>query len=101
MKLVQIFLPLTDNKNWKVGGREFQEVRAELTESFGGLTIYSRSPAEGLYQSGGEVARDDIVVFEVMTEELDRPWWADFRKRLEAHFRQEEILIRAVDTIKL
>lgn len=101
MKLVQIFLPLTDRTNWKIGDRQFQEVRAELTEKFGGLTIYSRSPAEGLYQSGGEVSRDEIVVFEVMTDELDRPWWADFRKRLEARFRQEEILIRAVEAVKL
>jgi len=36
------------------------------------------------------------VIFEVMTESLDREWWAGFRKDLETRFRQENVIVRAL-----
>jgi hypothetical protein len=93
--IVQVFLPLYDN-----GGRRFHAdayipLRQELTARFGGLTAYSRAPAEGLWQREGAVAFDDIIVFEVMTNDLDRIWWSQFRRRIEKEFRQDEIVVRA------
>jgi hypothetical protein len=41
------------------------------------------------------VARDDVVILEVMAEALDRAWWDAYRRTLEARFRQEQILVRA------
>jgi hypothetical protein len=38
---------------------------------------------------------------EVTTEELDRDWWASYRKRLEHKFEQDQILIRATAINKL
>jgi hypothetical protein len=71
-------------------------MRDELTAKFGGLTAYSRAPAEGLWAAGdGPPARDDIVVYEVMVEELDRQWWKQLRVDLERRFEQDEIVIRA------
>jgi hypothetical protein len=34
------------------------------------VTAYTRAP-EGLWETGSEVKRDDIVVIEVMSEEMD------------------------------
>ena len=75
----------------------FAKTRAELTEHFGGLTAYARAPARGLWKTDdGQVARDDIVIFEVLVESLDREWWRDYRAALEARFAQEVLVVRAL-----
>ena len=67
-----------------------------LTERFGGITAYTRSPATGLWEDeSGEKVRDQVVVYEVMADELDPDWWGKFRKELEAKFAQDELVIRA------
>ena len=72
-------------------------MRTTLTDRFSGLTAYTRAPAQGLWsEADGPPKRDDIVVYEVMTDTLDRAWWADFRRSLERHFAQEELVIRAL-----
>jgi hypothetical protein len=70
-------------------------VREELAETFGGVTAFSRAPAEGLWKGEGETRRDDIIVFAVMAETLDTSWWRSYRHQLEERFRQEMIVIRA------
>lgn len=95
MQVIEIFLPLKRNDGAEQPRELFGEVRRELVERFGGLTAFSRAPAEGLWESGDGVDRDAIVIFEVMGEELDRSWWGDYRRRLEAMFGQDEIVIRA------
>ena len=93
--LIQILLPLLDNEGQPFPHSDYRRVRSELTERFGGLTAFTRAPAEGLWEENGETARDDIVMFEVMTSELDPAWWTRYRRRLEACFRQDSIVIRA------
>jgi hypothetical protein len=95
MHLIQILLPLYDNAGNTFAEELFGKVRRELTERFGGLTAFTRAPAQGLWQDEGETKRDDIVVFEVMADRLDADWWRGYRHRLEADFRQDEIVIRA------
>jgi hypothetical protein len=95
MHLIQILLPLFDNEGRHFLSRDYAEVRAELTERFGGLTAFTRAPAEGLWSDGGQTSRDEIVIFEVMTESLDRGWWSSYRKALERRFRQDAIVVRA------
>jgi hypothetical protein len=59
-------------------------VRDELTERFGGVTAHRRSPAEGLWKEDeGSVSRDEVVIYEVMTEELDREEWRRYGAELE------------------
>lgn len=96
MHLVQILLPLTDNDGRPFPRAEFDAVRRELTERFGGVTAYVRAPAEGHWKEGaGTTARDEIVIYEVMVDDLDRHWWAGFREALRRRFRQEELVVRA------
>ncbi len=96
MTLVQLLLPLFDNDGNRLPESTFRRVRAELTERFGGLTAYTRAPASGLWQDEdtGETNHDDIVVYEVMVEQLDREWWRRYRGELERTFRQKELVVR-------
>ena len=99
MHLVQILLPLYDNAQDPQPHEEFRRVRRELTERFGGLTIYTRAPAEGMWKlNDNHTTRDDIVIFEVMASQLDAPWWRKYRHELEGRFRQDVIVIRSQQT---
>jgi hypothetical protein len=94
--LIEILLPLADNEGRPFAADLHSEVRDELVEHFGGVTAFTRSPAEGLWKEGdGEADRDDIVILEVMADWLDRGWWRTYRAELERRFRQDEIVVRA------
>ena len=95
MVLVEILLPLMDNERRPFRQEMFEQVRDELAGRFGGVTAFRRSPAEGVWQEGGEVKQDEVVIYEVMADTLDRRWWGGYRQELERRFRQEEIVIRA------
>jgi|SRR3954463_8287832 hypothetical protein len=97
MTLVQLLLPLYDNQGSRQPDALFRAVRTEITERFGGLTEHTRAPARGLWQDDdtGRTNQDDIVVYEVMVELIDRAWWLAYRERLEREFRQKELIIRA------
>ena len=94
MKLVQILLPLGDNQGHAFPAALHKEVKQFLSRRFRGLTAYSRAAAEGLWQAGKAVKRDDIVVYEVMTDAFDKKWWKNYRRDLEKKFKQESIVIR-------
>ena len=97
MYLIQILLPLYDNDEQPFGRAPFERVRTELTERFGGVTMHMRAPASGAWkEDGGHVEHDDVVIVEVMEDEPDRAWWADYRGQLERRFRQDEVVIRAL-----
>ena len=96
MHIIEILLPLFDNDGVRFGPEPFVQVREELIAHFGGLTAFTRAPAEGTWQpEPGERSRDEIVIFEVMADWLDRGWWRTYRKTLEARFRQDVIVVRA------
>lgn len=98
MFLVQILLPLYDNDGRALARDRYDAVFRTLTERFGGVTAFTRAPAEGAWKEpgGGPINRDRVVVFEVMVERLDHDWWGAYRRQLEAEFRQEKIVIRAM-----
>ena len=96
MFLIQLLLPLYDNDRQALPEALFRRVSDELVERFGGLTSYARAPASGLWLEGGEhLVRDDTVVYEVMSEVLERDWWAAYRSELERRFAQQSLLVRA------
>jgi hypothetical protein len=98
MHLIEILLPLADNAGKPFAPELRAQVRDELAEHFGGVTAFTRSPAEGLWkQDGGAPERDDIIIFEVMADWLDRSWWRGYRTELERRFRQDEIVVRACE----
>ena len=95
--LVQILLPLRMRGGAEVPAEMFAEVRAELTQRFGGVTAYSRSPATGLWKrTEAEVERDQVIMVEVVVDAFDREWWTQYRDRLAQRFDQEEIHARAL-----
>ena len=97
MYLVQILLPLYDANGTVFPRLHYEDVVRELTARFGGVTAYTRAPATGLWEEEtGRTVRDDVVVYEVMADTLDRAWWADCRVRLEARFAQDEIVLRSL-----
>ena len=95
MHLVELLLPLNDNSGLPFGVEKYDIVRQQLTERFGGLTAFTRSPAQGSTKGDGKTVHDEIIVFEVMTKTLDVSWWGHYRLNLEREFRQDEILVRA------
>jgi hypothetical protein len=101
--LIQILLPLYDNEGRAFETREYVQLRSELADRFGGVTAYTRAPARGVWKDDatGATQRDDIVIFEVMTDTLDREWWTAYRKHLETQFRQDTLIVRALDSTVL
>lgn len=95
MNLVQLLLPLMDQDGKPFPRSWYHQIRDTLTDRFGGMTAYTRAPAEGVWDQGDQVSHDDIVVYEVMVPDLDRAWWAEYRAKLEEQFEQEEMVIRA------
>ena len=102
MFLVQCFLPLYDNERQRFPREMFEAETRTLTARFGGLTGYTRAPVEGLWDDGSEsTVRDELIIYEVMTDDLDREWWRDYRRQLEHRFRQDHIIVRAQPTESL
>lgn len=89
-------MPLYDNEGDAFVQETYDHVRDELTKKFGGVTAFHSSPAEGIWREGGRISRDAIVVFEVMSGELERDWWTRYRADLEARFRQDKMIVRAI-----
>ena len=102
MHLIQLLLPLHDNHKQAFPRAYFNRVREDLTKQFRGVTAFVRSPAVGLWkENSDDIKRDEMVMFEVLTDQLDKDWWASYRKELEVKFRQEELLIWASDITRL
>ena len=96
MHLVQLLLPLFDNDGRDFPRAHYERVASELTERFGGLTAHTRAPAEGRWRDeGAGTARDEIIIYEVMTYPLDAGWWRDYRAQLESRFAQDHVVVRA------
>ena len=88
-------MPLKDQDGKPFPRSFYRSIRTELTDRFGGLTAYSRAPAEGVWDDGDTVEHDDIVIYEVMVPDIDRDWWAQYRGGLEKRFDQDELVVRA------
>lgn len=95
LHLVQLLLPTRDNEGAAFAPAAFEQVASELTERFGGVTAYTRAPAEGRWKQEAETELDEIVVIEVMDKNLDRQWWSAYRAELEKRFRQDVVIVRA------
>lgn len=102
MHLVQLFLPLADDAGERFPKSAFDAVRDGLAERHGGVTAFVRAPAIGVWEDGrGHVERDDVVLFEVMVDALDRAEWSALARDLARRFRQDEVLVRALPMERL
>jgi len=95
MFLIDILLPLQDERGEPFPAEFYDRLAQRLTERFGGVTSFARSPGEGRWKSRGATEHDEIVVIEVMAEEVERAWWSQLRRDLMRDFRQEDIVIRS------
>jgi hypothetical protein len=95
MILTQILLPLYDNSGRRLSPQLHRTVKLELSQRFGGLTAYSRSPAQGLWRRKSSIQREEIVVYEVMSKLPHSRWWLAYRKELEKRFQQSVVVVRA------
>jgi hypothetical protein len=102
MYLVQLIIPLHDNQKRSFSREQHDLLRDELTSEFGGVTAFVNSPALGVWDEGkSKITLDEVIVFEVMVDALDREWWRNYRTTLETRFKQKEILIRAIEMEQL
>ena len=93
---------LYDNNKQRFDKIFYNDIRNQLKEKFGGVTIYRNTPAEGLWKDEtGRTNFDDLVIAEVMIATVNEEWWQQFRQQLEQIFDQEEILIRSITFEKL
>ena len=101
--LIQILLPIHSRDGTPLPNEMFARVRIELTERFGGVTAYSRSPATGLWKRDDDdaIERDQVIMVEVVVDVFDRDWWIAYREQLERRFGQEEVHARALAMEKL
>ncbi|HTE05302.1 MAG TPA: hypothetical protein VK824_03825 [Planctomycetota bacterium] len=94
--LVQLLIPVTGTDE---DARRHAAVRDELLARFGGVTAYNRAPATGLWKDAsaprGNVVRDDIVVYEVLSARLPRSWWKSYAGLLRRRFDQTALVIHA------
>jgi hypothetical protein len=95
LHLIQILLPLYDNGGRHFPSDMFAAVRETLTERFGGMTAFTRAPAEGVWKNDGTTTRDDIVILEGMAGRIDKDWWRGYREHLESTFEQDVVVIRS------
>lgn len=95
MHLIELFLPCDRGDGSPVPESEIKQIVTDLAHRFGGATAFTRAPATGLWKAEGAVEIDRIIIVEVMVEDLDMPWWREYRRQLEAQLQQEEVLIRA------
>jgi hypothetical protein len=72
-----------------------------LVARFGGVTAFSRAPAEGVWSDNGRKIRDEIILIEVMVEAIDVAWWRQFRAELEEKLRQQAIVVRTFSITQL
>ena len=58
--------------------------------------MFIRAVSIPQFSRANDVSRDDVILFEVMVESVDRDWWTQYRGRLEQRFAQDEILVRTM-----
>jgi inorganic pyrophosphatase len=93
--LVELFLPLFDDKGDSFPQKLYVDVRDELTVQFGGVTEYSRKPMKGFWKSDeSKVEKDELLVFEVMCVKIDPEFWDKLKARLLKTFKQESLIVR-------
>ncbi|MBC7913706.1 MAG: hypothetical protein H7Y07_06245 [Pyrinomonadaceae bacterium] len=95
MQQIQIFLPLYNENGEAFSKHYYSSLKEDLTDKFGGITIYTRSPAIGFWKENEtKIVKDEIIIYEIMAESVDKDWWQRCRNGLEKLFRQDQIIIR-------
>lgn len=95
MQLIEIFLPVYDDNGIELPSPLYARTCDELVARFGGVTAHARSPASALrFSSEGEALHDDVIVYEVIAEHVERRWWSEYRKTLQDRFAHRALMVR-------
>lgn len=96
MHLVEIYLPKYDAAGSEFPHALYARTRHELLEHFGALTAHSLMPLSGLWTTPeDEILHDDVIVYEVIAERVERSWWSGYRKKLEERFPERALVVRS------
>ncbi|HET8781280.1 MAG TPA: hypothetical protein VFM63_02590 [Pyrinomonadaceae bacterium] len=102
MKKYEVYLPLKYNDGQEVEPEKLKEITQQLVAVFGAVTVSSLSaPFQGTWRYGGVEFVDEIIRFEIITEQDFRSnlFFKKFKKQLKRTLRQFDILI-TVQTIE-
>jgi len=96
MREYKIYLPLKYNDGRDIEEEKFSEIKAELVDAFGAITVSSLSaPYQGRWKYSGVEYIDDIIKIEVVAtnERATKKFFKDFKERLKESLQQIDILI--------
>ena len=97
-KLVQLLLPLYDKDGRPFPEKLYTAVTKKLTQKFGGITMYAQSPASGLWKEAADtLVKDKVMVYEVMTADIDTAFWKTYKETLEKQFQQTALVMRSME----
>lgn len=94
MKEYELYLPLYLNDGTPVQDEFIAALGERLVAEFGGCTFFPQ-PNKGLWKMGNVVFRDDVVIFRVLTADVDaaRSFFRELKSTLMRELHQEAILI--------
>lgn len=105
MPQYEVYIPLNYNDGRPIEQEKLHQTKEELAHRFGGLTNFPPgTPAEGLWIHKGELVRDDIVIFRIITtlDDVDADdYLTKYKEILKQRFQQQEILITKMPAHRL
>lgn len=102
LHVIQLLLPLYVSEQPMTPADNLHAIiKAELTRHFGRCNTYTRSPCGGRWLAGRLGKRDEIIIHEVMCRLLDAQWWDWYQEVLEARFRHQSVVIRALPLMSM
>jgi uncharacterized protein YnzC (UPF0291/DUF896 family) len=96
MRKYEIYLPLKYNDGKEIEPEKIKQIKQELVEMFGAITVSSlSSPYQGTWKYGGVEYLDDIIKVEIVTsdDKLTKRFLKGFKERLKESLQQIDILI--------
>jgi len=96
MREYKIYLPLKYNDGKDIEEEKLRQIKAELVDAFGAVTVSSlSSPYQGTWKYGGVEFIDDIIKIEVVAtdDRATKKFFKDFKGRLKESLQQIDILI--------
>ncbi|RZJ19793.1 MAG: inorganic diphosphatase [Acinetobacter sp.] len=90
---LELMAPETDEEGNKFPEKYFRDLEKELTKQFGGLTVYQRTPVQGMWQDQSASTEQSMFIYELLLPKIDIAYWQNLKEKLEKNFAQKEILI--------
>ncbi len=107
VRSIEIFLPLDFNDGEPIPASRYVSIQRELLQRFGGVTSVQRDfPLQGIWQAGGDVYHDRVVVFSVMDFRIETEveclrYLERLKVRLKKKLDQLEILITVTQSLAI